>query len=192
MFIITSCAETNVVEDSLIDSKVATFQNERQDFLHSTGYVEMIANNFNGDDWKANYIKTTSENANHEFLNQYRLNVVDYMVRNTDFLSNIAENEAQFLMDMYNDFQTKGSLEAKHLMLVKLSDFFPKETITELRTNAYVSGLEYKDFVEGRLQSFIEATQGKTLTKLDELTLKAKQNRVDDANNFIGKFAPSS
>ncbi len=93
---------------------------------------------------------------------------------------------------MFNDFQTKGSLETKHLMLNKLAEFFPKERILKLRSAAYPGGVEYQKRYTDKLKNYIEKTLDSEGEYWREQTVQSYQNRVDDANNFLHYFEPNS
>ncbi|MGA0258309.1 MAG: hypothetical protein ACO3MG_10760 [Saprospiraceae bacterium] len=188
LFLISSCTEpdNNVIQYSTNDQ---SYQDDRQEFLQSTGYIEMVPTNSNGEDWKQNYIKTCESYPDHEFLFQYKLNVINHMVRKTDFLNSIDNTDSELLLDMYNDFKTVGGLETKYLLLNKLSEFYPQDMIQQLSLEAYKNGLINKEQVEKSLHLFIENMKNKPYTKLDELTLKIKQERVEESNKFLPLFA---
>jgi phosphoserine aminotransferase len=190
---ILSCTESNIIDSDIIENQQTEIYNtDKSDFLNKTGYVELIINKASGKEWKDHYISVTAKLKDHELLNQYRLNAVTNMIDRSDFLSTIQKSDADFLMKMFNDFQTKGSLETKHLMLNKLAEFFPKERILKLRSAAYPGGVEYQKRYTDKLKNYIEKTLDSEGEYWREQTVQSYQNRVDDANNFLHYFEPNS
>lgn len=187
---LVACSDATVKNDVLAEIESPTFQDERQNFLHSTGYVDLIGSKATSEEFKSNYIEVTNHyDKGHEYLNQYRLNVINHMVAKTDFLDK--ENDYEFLMSMYTDFQTIGGLETKYLLLNKLAEHYPATLIDDLRSLAYEHGLEYQKDVTERLISYEDYIVGKDLTDLEKMTLEVKQKRVNDAKVFLDKLSKS-
>ena len=191
--ILFSCSDSSNIDNDIQENQQSEIYNTyKSDFLNQTGYVDLIINKASGKEWKDHYIKVTEELKDHELLNQYRLNAVTNMIDRSDFLSTIQKSDSEFLMEMYNNFQTKGSLETKHLMLNKLAEFFPSEVISELRQASYPGGVEYQaKFIE-KLEGYKSRTANDAGEYWRELTVQSYQSKVDDANNFLHYFEANS
>ena len=185
----TSCSDSNIVE---IVEKTEINNLDVSEFTNLTGYVDLIGNHASGEEWKEHYITTTEKYKDHKYLNQYRLNAVTNMIDRSDFLSTIQKSDSEFLMEMYNNFQTKGSLETKHLMLNKLAEFFPSEVISELRHASYPGGVEYQAKFIKKLEGYKSRTANDAGEYWRELTVQSYQSKVDDANNFLHYFEANS
>ncbi len=184
----TSCSDSNIVE--LTEAKEIN-NLDVSEFTNQTGYVDLIANHASGEEWKEHYILTTEKYKDHKYLNQYRLNAVTNMIERSDFLSTIEKADADFLMEMYTNFHTKGSLETKHLVLNKLAEFFPSETISKLRYASYSGGLEYQAKFIKKLEDYKSRTANDAGEYWRELTVQSYQSKVDDADNFLKFFDPT-
>ena len=184
----TSCSDSNIVE--LTEAKEIN-NLDVSEFTNQTGYVDLIANHASGEEWKEHYILTTEKYKDHKYLNQYRLNAATNMIERSDFLSTIEKADADFLMEMYTNFHTKGSLETKHLMLNKLAEFFPSETISKLRYASYSGGLEYQAKFIKKLEDYKSRTANDAGEYWRELTIQSYQSKVDDADNFLKFFDPT-
>ena len=190
LFTLGSCSDSNNLVEKTQQGEILNL--DKSDFVNQTGYVQLILDKASAQEWKDHYIKTTTENEGHEFLNQYRLNAITNMIERSDFLFTVKENDAQFLMKMYTDYDTKGGLEIKHLMLNKLSEFYPDEEITSLRNEAYKKGLQYQEKFKIKLEEYKKRTKADEGQDWRDMTVESYQAKVDDANNFLHFFEPNS
>ena len=139
--------------------------------------------------WMDNYKAITSQYEESRKLKGYRLLITENMVKHTDFLDRIDQSSADFLLEVYKGFKTKGSLQSKHEMLLKLAEFYPNHMIKNLRTEAYDLGLQAKIEFADKLNHLDKEYQGiENLEFWQEYHWKTAKDRVQETKTFLPYF----
>ena len=193
-----SCSELNQEQQSnnIEKNDAELFK----DFVHESGLQDLIISqvqsNMSDRDpqpWIDNYKATVFQYEESRKLNGYRLMSTVHMIRHTDFLEKISKDNADFLLEVYKGFKTKGSLESKHKMLVKLAEYYPESMIQELRSEAYEQAIVAEAELNEKLSKLNLQYEG--LTSLDiwqEVHWQDAKDRVEETKNYMTYFSPKS
>ncbi len=171
-----------------------------RDFVHESGLQDLIISQVQSNmtdrdaqPWIENYKATVFQYEESRKLNGYRLMSTVHMIRHTDFLERINDGNADFLLEVYNGFKTKGSLESKQKMLVKLAEYYPEILIKEFRSEAYVQALEAEVELGDKLAKLNSQYEG--LPELDiwqEVHLQEAKDKVEETKSFMKYFYSES
>ncbi len=193
-----SCSELNQEQQSnnIEKNDAELFK----DFVHESGLQDLIISQVQSNmtdrdakPWIENYKATVFQYEESRKLNGYRLMSTVHMIRQTDFLEKINEGNADFLLEVYKGFMTKGSLESKHKMLVKLAEYYPENLIKEFRSEAYVQALEAEVELGDKLARLSSQYEG--LPELDiwqKVHWQEAKDKVEETKNFKKYFSSES
>ena len=135
---------------------------EMQSFLDQTGINEIILYNRGWEETIKNYKANVEKFESNPLLPQYKMNLINYLIIQTDYLENAKTNE---LLSLYKEFDqySKGGLKAKYLMLKKLQlDLEPKE-ILNLKENVTQRGLEALSIKKEKMKQWDENIKSQNL-----------------------------
>ncbi len=196
--IVSSCSELNqeLQSNYLGKNDAENFK----DFVHESGLQDLIVSQVrtnmtdrDSQPWIENYKATVFEYEESKKLNGYRLMSTVHMIRHTDFLEKISKDNADFLLEVYKGFKTKGSLESKYKMLAKLIEYYPESMIQELRSDAYMQALEAEVELGYKLARLNSQYEG--LPELDiwqEVHWQEAKDRVEETKSFMKYFSSES
>ena len=135
---------------------------EMQSFLDQTGINEIILYNKGWEEAINNYRNNVEKFESNPLLPQYKMNLINYLIIQTDYLENAKTNE---LLSLYNEFNqySKGGLKAKYLMLKKLQLDIEPEAILELKENVTQRGLEALSIKKEKMKQWDENIKSQNL-----------------------------
>ena len=157
----------------------------RFDFFQSIGY-HSLSPEHNADKMVAHYIETNETYPGHEFLNQYNLNVIDQLMRFTEYSSTITQADLPFVKAMYENFRgCKSGLKAKYLMLNALSKNESSEYITTAAKEAVEKSRIHIERMSGIVEKYKDTNWE---TETDNLVYQSTMENLEESKTYSEKL----
>lgn len=197
---IVSCSNEHIQEQVVTDVNLGK---DRQNFIEEVGLWDLIVSQVqdmnhgiersDAQPWIENYKSTIFNHPESEYLGIYYLTITKHMIKYTDFLDIINQDNAKFLMEVYNSFDTRFELGSKHKMLVKLAEYYPESAIQKLRDEAYTRAINVQEILDERLNQLNQEYKDLgSLNLWQETRLIEAKERVEELRMYLPYFEPAS
>lgn len=135
--------------------------------------------------WKELRDRVITEYHGSPYLRQLEVDIIQHLITQTDFLTTSREKDVEYVLGLFEHFDTKGGIKAKYDMLQFLKKHLPGETIKNMTQTAYDQGKEYRVHLDESLSKFTSQTQFQKLSFEDELALKSITNNIEEVEQYL-------
>lgn len=196
--LVIGCTQQNIeLSDGsvMIDGQSKLFQVELyRQFATDVGYYRLYADEakrHSWKEWKELYDRVKTEHASNPSFPQFRLNVIQHLTTETNFLDVAGEHDVKYVKEMFDHFETPGGIKAKFRMHQFLSAYERADTNRSRVQKIQQDSEKYRIRTEQRLAEFLRETEGRSLTDVEELALQSITSILEEIKQVKEELSQS-